>query len=76
MERDGEVSGDWRYLVSRFYARLGLSDDTKRLSRANGGRAGWSEREREPEREGGERARERETDLYDGKLQRCLEGRG
>jgi hypothetical protein len=41
---EGLVSGkrrrgedDSRYLVSRFYARLGLSDDTERLSRANGG---------------------------------------
>ena len=37
MQRDGEVRGDDRYLVSRFYARLGLSGDTERLSRANGG---------------------------------------
>lgn len=34
-QRRGE--NDCRYLVSRFYARLGLSDDTERLSRANGG---------------------------------------
>ena len=31
MGRDGEVGGDCRYPVSRFYARLGLSGNTERL---------------------------------------------
>jgi len=54
VERDGEVGGDCRYPVSRFYARLGLSGDTERLSRANGGQTGWCGGEREAERSGGE----------------------
>jgi hypothetical protein len=54
--RDGEVGGDWRYLVSRFYARLGLSDDTERLSRANEGKQAGHEDEREAEGGGEERA--------------------